>query len=81
MNTTYQSTATRAQQTMTTVTAARLQGERRFCPSMFCFTDEIIVRRVSTKAAVWLLTDEDDTQSWLMMGKAPVCPHCGTRLL
>jgi hypothetical protein len=55
--------------------------ERRFCPSMFCFTDEIVVRRVSPKAQVWLLTDEQDDHTWLMMGQEPVCPHCGTMLL
>jgi hypothetical protein len=48
---------------------------------MFCFTDEIVVRRVSPKAHVWLLTDEQDDHAWLMMGSEPVCPHCGTTLL
>jgi hypothetical protein len=54
--------------------------ERRFCPSMFCFTDEIVVRRVSPQAQVWLLTDENDDRSWLMMGDQPTCPDCGTTL-
>ena len=58
----------------------RPQEEQRFCPSMFCFTDEITVRRISTKAAVWLLTDESEDRSWLAMGEQPVCPHCGTAL-
>jgi hypothetical protein len=62
-------------------TAHKTQEERRFCPSMFCFTDEIVVRRVSTKADVWLLTDETDDRSWMMMGSEPTCPHCGTTLL
>jgi hypothetical protein len=60
---------------------ARVSVERRFCPSMFCFTDEIVVRRVARKAAVWLLTDELEGHSWLMMGDEPICPHCGTALL
>jgi hypothetical protein len=55
--------------------------ERRFCPSMFCFTDEIVTRRVSTQTDVWLLTDETDDRSWMMMGTQPTCPHCGTTLL
>jgi hypothetical protein len=54
--------------------------DRRFCPSMFCLTDEIIVRRIAKQAQVWLLTDEREEHSWLMMGDTPVCPHCGTRL-
>lgn len=61
--------------------AIQPKSDYRFCPSMFCFTDEISVRRVSAKADVWLLTDEGDAQSWLMMGSEPVCPHCGTQLL
>jgi hypothetical protein len=56
-------------------------SEHRFCPSMFCFTDEIMVRRIATKADVWLLTDEREDHSWLIMGSEPVCPHCGTVLL
>jgi hypothetical protein len=55
--------------------------ERRFCPSIFCFTDEIVVRCVSPQAQVWLLTDENDDASWMMMGGEPTCPHCGTTLL
>jgi hypothetical protein len=62
------------------IKAARPQEEQRFCPSMFCFTDEITVRRISAKAAVWLLTDESEDRSWLAMGEQPVCPHCGTIL-
>lgn len=64
-----------------TPTAPPVSEERRFCPSIFCFTDEIIVRRVSPKAEVWMLTDESDDRSWMMMGGEPVCPHCGTTLL
>jgi hypothetical protein len=60
---------------------AQTASERRFCPSMFCFTDEIVVRRVTAKADVWLLTDETDDHSWMMMGGEPTCPHCGTTLL
>lgn len=52
----------------------------RFCPSIFCFTDEVVVRRVAARAGVWLLTDED-SHSWLMIGDQPTCPHCGTLLL
>jgi hypothetical protein len=55
--------------------------DRRFCPSIFCFTGEIVVRRVSRKAPVWLLTDEREAHTWLMMGQEPVCPHCGTTLI
>jgi hypothetical protein len=57
------------------------QEEHRFCPSMFCLTDEIAVRRVSAKADVWLLTDENEERTWLIMGSKPVCPHCGTTLI
>lgn len=52
---------------------------RSFCPSIFCFTDEIVARRVNDK--VWLLADETTDQAWLMMGEQPTCPHCGTTLL
>ena len=55
--------------------------EQRFCPSMFCFTDEIIVQRVSPHADVWVLTDVVEDHAWFMMGEAPTCPHCGTVLL
>jgi hypothetical protein len=55
--------------------------QRRFCPSIFCFTDELVVQRVSQKADVWLLSDEHEERSWLMIGEKPVCPHCGTTLL
>ena len=55
--------------------------EQRFCPSMFCFTDEIIVQRVSPQADVWVLTDVVEDHAWFMMGEAPTCPHCGTVLL
>lgn len=55
------------------------QSEQHFCPSMFCFTDELTVRRIS-QAAVWLITDEQEGNSWVMMGDKPVCPHCGTVL-
>jgi ribosomal protein S27AE len=61
--------------------ASKVQEQRRFCPSMFCFTDEVVVRRVSPHAQVWLLTDESDDRSWMMMGGEPTCPHCGTALL
>ncbi|HMN27738.1 MAG TPA: hypothetical protein PKE45_06230 [Caldilineaceae bacterium] len=57
------------------------RDERRFCPSIFCFTDEIVTRRISPSAEVWLLTDETDDRSWMMMGAQPTCPHCGTTLL
>jgi hypothetical protein len=81
MNTTYQPQTPLALETPATPKAIQPQADSRFCPSIFCFTDEISVRRVSAKADVWLLTDEGDAQSWLMMGSEPVCPHCGTRLL
>jgi hypothetical protein len=81
MNTTRQLKTTSTAQAMVTPKAVQSNAERRFCPSMFCFTDEITVRRVSTKAAVWLLTDDLDDRSWLMMGNEPTCPHCGTVLL
>lgn len=55
--------------------------EHRFCPSTFCLTDEIAVRRVSAKADVWLLTDEREERTWLIMGGKPVCPHCGATLI
>jgi hypothetical protein len=48
---------------------------------MFCFTDEVIVHRVTARAGVWLLTEADDGHSWLMIGDQPTCPHCGTLLL
>jgi hypothetical protein len=64
-----------------TRTSRSLREDRRFCPSMFCFTDEIVIRRVSAQADVWLLTDEIDERSWMMMGAEPTCPHCGTKLL
>jgi hypothetical protein len=62
-------------------TVRPVSEDRRFCPSIFCFTDEIVVRRVSPQAEVWMLTDESDDHSWMMMGGEPVCPHCGTTLL
>jgi ribosomal protein S27AE len=65
----------------TVMKASKVQEQRRFCPSMFCFTDEVVVRRVSPHAQVWLLTDEIDDRSWMMMGSEPTCPHCGTALL
>jgi transposase len=55
--------------------------EQRFCPSMFCFTDEILVQRISAQADVWVLTDAVEDHAWFMMGEAPTCPHCGTVLL
>lgn len=60
-------------------TATTSQPEAHFCPSMFCFTDELSVRRIS-RVAVWLITDEQEGNSWVMMGDEPVCPHCGTVL-
>lgn len=54
---------------------------RLFCPNMYCLTDELVVYRVSAKALVWLLTDEQANLSWLMMGNDPICPHCGTSLV
>jgi hypothetical protein len=62
-------------------TLAKPRAEHRFCPSTACLTDEIAVKRVSTKADVWLLTDEDEDRTWLIMGSKPVCPHCGATLL
>jgi ribosomal protein S27AE len=67
--------------TAATLPASKVQEQRRFCPSMFCFTDEVVVRRVSPHAQVWLLTDEVEERSWMMMGGEPTCPHCGTALL
>jgi hypothetical protein len=61
--------------------AMQTSGAHRFCPSMFCFTDEVIVHRVTARAGVWLLTEADDGHSWLMIGDQPTCPHCGTLLL
>ena len=55
--------------------------QRGFCLNTNCLTDELTVYRVSPKADVWLLTDEQSDHSWLMMGRAPVCPHCGMPLV
>ena len=55
--------------------------QRCFCLNTNCLTDELTVYRVSAKAAVWLLTDEQSDHSWLMMGKTPICPHCGMPLV
>ena len=55
--------------------------QRCFCLNTNCLTDELTVYRVSAKAAVWLLTDEQSDHSWLMMGKTPICPHCGLPLV
>lgn len=55
--------------------------EPRFCPSIFCFTDEIMVQRVSPQADVWVLTDIVEDHAWFTMGETPTCPHCGTVLL
>lgn len=52
-----------------------------FCPSTFCFTDEIVAQRISPQADMWVLTDPVDDNAWFMTGEAPTCPHCGTRLL
>ncbi len=60
--------------------AHRTLSQERFCPSIFCFTGDITVQRLSSQAEVWLLTDERDGHSWVMMGADPVCPHCGTTL-
>ena len=57
------------------------KAERRFCPGMTCFTDDMLVRRVSSHTDVWLLTDESEETSWLMQAKTPVCPSCGATLL
>jgi hypothetical protein len=81
MCTTRQFDATQPVQAIAIRKAGQSNRERRFCPSMFCLTDEIIVRRISTKADVWLLTDERDDHCWLIMGNEPICPHCGTTLL
>lgn len=62
-------------------TPAPSPAQRCFCPGVSCFTDEVVVRRVSSHSDVWLLTDESDNQSWLMKAPAPVCPHCGSLLL
>ena len=61
--------------------AHHAKPEYRFCPSMFCFTDEIIVQRVSPQADVWVLTDVIEDHAWFTVGEAPTCPHCGTVLL
>jgi hypothetical protein len=81
MNASRQLNVTRTMQTSAASRLGRGVGARRFCPSMFCFTDEIVVRRVSTRAGVWLLMDEVEGHSWLMIGDQPTCPHCGTLLL
>jgi hypothetical protein len=81
MNTSRPLDATPTVQALVTPKAVQTKAERRFCPSMFCFTAEIIVRRVSRKAEVWLLTDDREEHSWLMLGSEPTCPHCGTLLL
>jgi hypothetical protein len=81
MNTSHQLDTTRTLQRRTAAKPAQSQSEHRFCPSMFCFTDEIVVRRVATQANVWLLMDEVEGHSWLMIGDKPTCPHCGTMLL
>jgi len=66
----------------TTAPAWRISVEDRwFCPSMFCFTDEITARRVNPNTDAWLLSDETTNQNWFMMGEQPTCPHCGTTLL
>ena len=59
----------------------QVKTERRYCLSIDCFTDEVLVRSVSSHADVWLLTDALDGHSWLMQAKTPVCPHCGSALL
>ncbi|CAN5683931.1 hypothetical protein BH10CHL1_BH10CHL1_37470 [soil metagenome] len=57
------------------------QPELRFCPSIFCLTDEISVQRISPQANVWVLTDTVEDQAWFTMGETPTCPHCGAVLL
>jgi hypothetical protein len=59
----------------------QVKTERRYCLSVDCFTDEVLVRSVSSHKDVWLLTDELDGNSWLMQAKTPVCPYCGSTLL
>jgi hypothetical protein len=65
---------------MVSAKSNRTEEQARFCPSVFCFTGDITVQRLSSKAEVWLLTDEREGHTWVMMGSEPVCPHCGTTL-
>lgn len=80
MYTTHPHTTQAAPFTMTVPKAIKRWEERRFCPSISCLTDEIVVRQVSAQNQVWLLTDENEESTWLSMGEQPVCPHCGTAL-
>lgn len=74
-------TSTAYSQYATMQEPARSLTKRCFCPGTSCFTDEMVVRRVSSQSDIWLLTDEIDNQSWLMKAEVPVCPHCGSTLL
>ena len=73
--------------TITTIPSAPCRKSHRsrpqylFCPSIFCFTDEIIAQRVSEGADVWMLTEPAEDSNWFMMGETLTCPHCGTVLL
>ncbi|MEZ4734865.1 MAG: hypothetical protein R3E79_47840 [Caldilineaceae bacterium] len=65
----------------TTIRKPKQKEEHRFCLNLTCLMDELSVRRVSAKAFVWMITDEAADYSWLMMGKTPICPHCGAPLV
>lgn len=82
MNLAHHSTSKRCTPpTVTTRKPRQRFVERCFCLNTNCLTDELMVYRVSPQAAVWLLTDEQSDHSWLMMGKTPICPHCGMPLV
>lgn len=54
--------------------------QRYFCPNLSCLSDDLLARPASSFHDVWLITEVDTSCTWLMMAKAPSCPHCGAPL-
>lgn len=56
-------------------------GKSYICLDSTCLAAEVSVRPATSYPNVWLVTDEEVNQSWLMMAPKPCCPHCGSSLV
>lgn len=60
---------------------SKVANKSYFCPHSACLADELSARSTSSFSNVWLITDEDMGNSWLMVAEKPSCPHCASPLI